>query len=53
MSITSDVKYKITVTGQKLEISLKEVSRKYYRIDPNFIQCAGNLALSYCIYVLQ
>ena len=36
-------------TGQKLQFSPKEICRKYYRIDPDFIQCARNLALSYSI----
>ena len=36
-----------TNTSQKLQFSQKEICRKYYRIDLDLIQCAGNLALSY------
>ena len=38
-----------TNTSHKLQFSQKEICRKYYRIDPDPIQRAGNLALSYSL----
>ena len=45
----STILYYTVHTGWILKFSLKEICRKYSRIEPNFFQCTGNLALSYSI----